>query len=210
MILTYGPEQPTVESVSVADPENPQILSLATRPLEPNEYRGERGATGGVMLEVEVLPGAPLGPLHKTIHVDLRLPEQARAELTLDATVAGDLALAGPGWDSSLQVLKLGTVSSRTGLHSQLFITAKGPHRETVRPVVREVVPSSMTVEVGEGAAVGKSGVMRFPLTISIPPGSKAVNHLGSSQAPAGRIVLDTGHPESPSMTIPVSVAIGQ
>lgn len=209
MIFTYGPEQPTVAAVAVADPESPQILSLATRPLEPNEYRGQRGATGGVMLEVEVLPGVPLGPLHTTIHVDLRLPEETRAELTLDATVVGDLALAGPGWDSSLQVLKLGTVSARTGLQSQLFITSKGPHRESIRPVVREVVPSSMKVEVGEGAAVGTGSVMRFPLTISIPSGSPPVNHLGSSQAPAGRIVLDTGHPESPSMTIPVSVAIG-
>ena len=50
---------------------------------------------------------------------------------------------------------------------------------------------------------------MRFPLTITVPPGSPPANHLGSSQAPAGRIVLDTGHPESPTMTIPVSIAIG-
>lgn len=209
MIFTFAPVQPEVVAVRVEDAESPQILSLSTRPLEPQEVRLERNATGGVRLDVEVLPGVPLGPLHKTIRVDLRLPEEVTAELTLDGTVAGDLALVGPGWDSSRQILKLGTVSARTGMRTQLFITAKGPHRETVRPVLRGVVPESITVEVGEGVPVGSSGVLRIPLTIAIPPGSPQVNHLGSSQAPAGRIELETGHPDSPSMTIPVSVAIG-
>jgi len=209
MIFTYSPTAPDVAAVRVADAESPQVLSLSTRPLEPHEVRLERGATGGFMLDVEVLPGVPLGPLHRTIQVDLLLPEEVTAELTLDGTVAGDLALAGPGWDSSRQILKLGTVSSRTGMRTQLFITAKGPHRDTVRPVVKDVVPESLAVEVGEGVPVGESGVLRFPVTVSVPAGSPQSNNLGSSQAPAGRIVLDTGHPESPSMTIPVSVAVG-
>ena len=132
-----------------------------------------------------------------------------RVELTVEGTVAGDLALAGQGWDSSRQVLQLGTISGRTGKNTQVFITAKGAHRDAVHPVVRDVVPASMQVAVGEGKPVGSGAVMRFPLTITIPAGSAPCNHLGSSQAPAGRIVLDTGHPDSPTMTIPVSVAVG-
>ena len=208
-IFTYGTEPPTIVGVTPADPESPQILSFSTRPLTPEEFADERGVTGGVLVDVEVLPGAPLGPLRKTPRVALRMPEDVTVELVVEGSVAGDLALAGPGWDSSLQVLKLGTVSGRSGTKAQLFITAKGPHRESVHPVVRDVVPGSMQVEVGEGKPVGASGVMRFPLTITVPPGSPPANHLGSSQAPAGRIVLDTGHPESPTMTIPVSIAIG-
>jgi hypothetical protein len=66
-----------------------------------------------------------------------------------------------------------------------------------------------MEVVVGEGKPMGSGAVVRIPLTITFPAGSPPCNHLGSSQAPAGRIVLDTGHPDSPTMTIPVSVAIG-
>lgn len=208
-VFTYGEKPPEVVAVAEAAPDPPQFLSLSTRPLEPDEYAGERGVTGGVLVEAEVLPGVPLGPLHRTIALDLRLPETVRVELTVEGTVVGDLALAGPGWDSSLQVLKLGTVSGRAGMRTQLFLTAKGPHRDAVRPVVREVVPGSMRVEVGEGKPVGASGVIRFPLSIAIPPGSPTGNHLGSSQAPSGKIVLETGHPDSPTMTIPVSVAVG-
>jgi len=208
-IYTYGKEPPTVAAIGTADPENSQFLSFSTKPLGPEDLAHEQGATGGVAVDVEILAGVPLGPLRKTIEVDLRLPEEVKAEVVVEGTVVGDLALAGPGWDFSRQVLQLGTVSGRNGMHTQLFITAKGAHRDSVRPTVRAVVPGSMQVEVGAGTPVGSGGVVRIPLSISIPAGSPPCNHLGSSQAPAGRIVLDTGHPESPTMTIPVCVAVG-
>jgi len=208
-IFTYGKEPLTVAGVGTPDSETAQFVSFTTKPLPAAEIAAERGATDGVALEVEILPGVPLGPLRKTIQLDLRLPEPVMAEVVVEGTVVGDLALTGPGWDSSRQVLQLGTVSGRTGMHTQMFITAKGAHRDAVRPTVRAVVPSSMKVEVGEGTALGTGTVLRIPLSISIPPGSPSCNHLGSTQAPAGRIVLDTGHPESPTMTIPVCVAVG-
>jgi hypothetical protein len=208
-IFTYGKEPPTVKEISTPDSETSQFVSFTTSPLSAEEIARERGATGGVLLDVEILAGVPIGPLRKTIQIDLCLPEIVRAEVTVEGTVAGDLALAGQGWDSSRQVLQLGTISGRTGKNTQVFITAKGAHRDAVHPVVRDVVPASMQVAVGEGKPVGSGAVMRFPLTITIPAGSAPCNHLGSSQAPAGRIVLDTGHPDSPTMTIPVSVAVG-
>jgi hypothetical protein len=208
-IFTYGKEPPQVAGITTPDAESPQAVSFTTTPLSAEEIARERGATGGILLEVEILPGVPLGPLRKTIEIDLRLPDEVKAEVTVEGTVAGDLALAGQGWDSSRQVLQLGTISGRTGMHTQVFITAKGTHRDAVHPVVRDVVPPSMEVVVGEGKPMGSGAVVRIPLTITFPAGSPPCNHLGSSQAPAGRIVLDTGHPDSPTMTIPVSVAIG-
>lgn len=137
------------------------------------------------------------------------MPEPHTAFLPLEGMVSGDLALAGVAWDSSKQVLTLGTVSGRAGLRTQLFLTAKGPARDKVRPVVREIIPPAMKVEIGDSKPVGSGAVVRTPITIVIPPGSQAANHLCSDQAPPGRIVLDTGHPDSPTLTIPVCVAIG-
>ena len=102
----------------------------------------------------------------------------------------------------------LGTVSSRSGSQTNLFLTAKGPHRADVKPIVRTVVPDSLEVVVGEGRPVGSGNVIRIPLSITIPPGSAPANHMCSPQAPAGRIVLDTGLPDSPALTIPVCVTI--
>ena len=87
-------------------------------------------------------------------------------------------------------------------------MTAKGEHRDTVRPVVVETVPASLKVEVGEPTAIGEGVVVRIPLSISIPAGSPTCNHLGSKLGGLGRIVLETGHPDVPQLTIPVRVAV--
>jgi len=181
---------------------------LSSTPLPPEEIAAETGATGGFLLTLDVKPGLPIGPLRHSIAMQLRIPDEVVAELPLEGSVVGDLALAGSAWDSSRQALLLGTVSGKVGSHAQFFLTAKGPHRASVKPVVREVVPGSLQVEVGEGKPVGSGGVIRIPISITIPPGSSPANHRRSQQAPAGRIVLDTGHPDSPTLSIPVCIAI--
>jgi len=129
-------------------------------------------------------------------------------EIPVEGMVTGDLAVAGRSWDSTIQAVLLGSVSSRTGLRTEVFLTVKGPHRESVRPILKEVVPSSMKVDIGEAKPVGAGTVRRVPITVTIPPGSPPCNHLGTPQAPPGRIVLETGHPAQPLMEIPVRVSI--
>jgi hypothetical protein len=150
-----------------------------------------------------------LGRLSQTITATFSMPEPNTAEVPLEGSVGGDLVLVGPGWDSSRQALLLGTVSGTTGLRTRIFLSAKGTHRDVVRPTVEDTVPESLQVTIGPGSPVGSGSVVRIPIDIVIPPGSRAVNHICSEQAPAGRIVLATGHPESPTLTIPVCVVIG-
>lgn len=208
-VYTFGAQPPEDIQASIDHAQAAQFFSLAAVPLLAADLADEPGATGGFRLSVHVKPGLPLGPLRQTISVSFCMPEAIALELPLQATVSGDLALAGAKWDSSLQVLSLGSVSGRTGLRTQLFLVAKGPHRDLVRPIVREVVPAGLQVEIGERKPVGTGGTFRTPLTIVIPPGSPHANHLCSEQAPAGRIVLETGHPDTPTLTVRVCVAIG-
>jgi hypothetical protein len=130
------------------------------------------------------------------------------AEIPVEGVVTGDLAVAGRAWDSTSQSVVLGSVSSRTGLRTEVFLTVKGPNRESVRPKLEEVVPSSMKVDIGASKPVGTGTVRRVPITVTIPAGSPTCNHLGTKQAPPGRIVLSTGHPDMPLMEIPVRVSI--
>jgi hypothetical protein len=207
-IFTFGAEQPAIDSLALTEEKTAQFYSLASTPLEPTDLASEAGATGGFRITADIRPGLPIGTLRQTIKAVFRMPEEVIAEIRIEGSVSGDLALAGKAWDSSREALLLGTVSSRTGLETNAFLTVKGPHRADVRPVVREIIPDGLQVVIGEGKPVGSGNVIRIPLTITIPPGSTPVNRIGSEQAPAGRIVLDTGHPESPTLTIPVCVAI--
>jgi hypothetical protein len=129
-------------------------------------------------------------------------------EIPVQGSISGDLSLAGPRWDSTRETLLLGSIPGRIGGQAALFLTAKGAHRHAVRPVVEEVVPASLQVVVGEAKPVGSGNVIRIPLEITIPPGSAPANHICSPQAPAGKIVLRTGHPDSPVLTIPVCVVV--
>lgn len=208
-LFTFGSQPPGVERLSVEHAQAGHFFSLASSPLSAADVAAEPGATGGLLLTLVIRPGLPLGPLRTSIDAVLRLPEEVAVSVPVEATIGGDLVLAGAAWDSSRQALLLGTVSGRKGLRTQLFITARGPHRDRVRPVVREVVPDSLDIAIGEPMPIGEGGAVRIPMAVVIPAGSRAANHLCSEQGPAGRIVLDTGHPDSPTLTIPVCVAIG-
>ena len=207
-IFTFGSEPATVDSLTLSDEKTAPLISLASAPLDAADLAEQTGATGGLLITVDIRPGLPLGPLRQTIKVVFRMPEEVEVEIPVEGSVTGDIAIAGKAWDSSNEVISLGSVSSRTGREASLFITAKGPHRKTVMPVVREVVPESLRVVIGEGKEVGSGAVIRFPLLITIPSGSPPANHLCSPQAPAGKIVLETGHPDTPILTIPVCVTI--
>lgn len=208
-VYTFGPTPPTVRSAVIDGDDATRLFAVATTPIDAAVVAAEPGATGGFRVDVDLRPGLPIGRLRRVVTVTFDVGDEIVAEIPLAGVVGGDLALAGPGWDSGRQALVLGTVSGRAGLVTQLFITARGPHAAAVRPVVRSVEPASLVVTVGEPGPVGGGGSLRIPLEISIPPGSRPVNHLCSESGPPGTIVLDTGHPEVPTLTIPVCVAIG-
>jgi hypothetical protein len=208
LVYTYGDRPPEVVSVAI-DHELGDRFTLATEPLPPPEVATEPGATGGLRLTVALPSGLPLGRLRATIRLVVKAPDELTIEIPVDGTVAGDLLVAGAGWDRTRQSLMLGTVSGQKGVRTELFITARGPHRDRFHPTVRSVVPDGLEVTIGDAAPVGSGGVVRVPVTIVIPAGSRPVNHLCTDQAKPGSIVLDTGHPDTPELTIPVCVAIG-
>lgn len=207
-VFTFGAEPPAIDSLSLTEEKTAPFYSLASAPLTADELAAETGATGGFRITADIRPGLPIGPLRQTIKVVFRMPDEVTAEIPVEGSVSGDLSLAGSAWDSSRDALLIGTVSSRTGSQTNLFLTVKGPHREKVKPIAREIIPDSLQVVVGEGKPVGSGNVIRIPVSITIPPGSTPANHNCSAQAPAGKIVLDTGHPDSPTLTIPVCVTI--
>ncbi|MFM9059403.1 MAG: DUF1573 domain-containing protein [Planctomycetaceae bacterium] len=208
-VFTFGATAPTVKTAAIEGADAERFFAVSTVPADAAAVAGETGATGGFRVEVEVRPGVPLGRLRRTITLTFDMDGEITAEIPLEGVVGGDLAIAGPGWDTERQALVLGTVSGRVGLKTQLFITARGGHAAAVRPVVRETEPAGLVVTVGDSRPVGGGGSRRIPLEIEIVPGSRPANHLCSESGPPGRIVIDTGHPDVPSLTIPVCVAIG-
>lgn len=220
-IFTHGDKPPRLESLrwrgeGGSDAE-PGFLGFEAADLPVEEVESHAGATGGLSVNITTRPPLPLGPFRGVLEVgyvcgapgDEAAEQVTTVEIPIEGSVRGEIAVAGSGWDSSREVLSIGTVAAARGFRGQIFLTARGVTADDFSVEVEDVVPQCLAVEVGEPVAVGSGSVVRLPLTISIPPGSPPCNHLGTKLAPAGRIVLRTQHPDAPTMTIPVRIAVG-
>jgi hypothetical protein len=118
--------------------------------------------------------------------------------------------LVGRKWDRTYNALRLGTVSSQTGLNTKIFLTAKGEFRDNVRPRVVDIVPEGLNVKIDAPSQIGGGDVVRIGIEVQIPPGAPPANNLCTKTAEQGYIILETGHPNTPTLKIPVCVAIAE
>lgn len=208
-VFTFGDDAPTINSLNILDKEKRKFFKIESDTLPKKRLEEEPEATGGFTLSVDVLPGLPVGPLSQIIEVSVAMPENITIEIPVEGSVTGDISFTGQKWNSTKYQLSLGKVSRSEGLKTRIFLTARGPDREKVTPVVSEVMPKSLNVDIGAAKPIGTGAVIMIPIDIAIPPGSPMANLIGTEQAPKGRIVLQTGLPDSSTLTLPVSVVIG-
>jgi hypothetical protein len=129
-------------------------------------------------------------------------------EIPIQGVVAGDIVIAGRGWDSRTGVLTMGSVQGRHGVEWPLIIVVRGPHARDVKLKPERVEPGLIDVELGPTVHIDDKALCQTRLTIRIPPGSQPAMHLGSEQGEPGRITLQTNHPEVPELDILVRFAI--
>ena len=210
-LFTFGARAAELIDCRVVADKLTDLVTVSAEPLPPDTVEGETGATGGFRLTLQFATGLPLGKLRGDVETIIRLDgEELTITIPLEGTVTGDFTVVGQAWDKRAKAVRLGTVSRREGLVTKLFVMAKGPGRDQVRPAVKEVIPAGLEVEVAPPQPIGDGGLIRIGLTLSISSGSATANNLCTEAATAGKIVLETGHPDTPELTIPVCVAIAE
>ena len=168
----------------------------------------QKDAKSGRMVRVTVKQGLPLGRLRQRILLRTNLPSAKSVTIPVHATVTGDIKVVGRDWNGDTRVVKLGTVESQTGARRTLHLFVRGQHRDEVNFKVAEVFPEDLIrVKLGERKRNSPMST-QTPLLIEIPKGSPSVNHLSSQQGKLGRIVIETGHPETPEVRIYLSFAV--
>lgn len=210
-LFTFGSAAAELIDCRVVADKLTDLVTVSAEPLPPDTVEGETGATGGFRLTLQFATGLPLGKLRGDVETIIRLDgEELTITIPLEGTVTGDFTVVGQAWDKRAKAVRLGTVSRREGLVTKLFVMAKGPGRDQVRPTVKEVIPAGLKVDVAPPQPIGDGGLIRIGLTLSISSGSPTANNLCTEAATAGKIVLETGHPDTPELTIPVCVAIAE
>ena len=165
-------------------------------------------AKSGYSLKVTVKPGLPLGPFKQTILIGTNLAAYPAVVVPITGTLVGDISIAGRGWNRDIGILVLGNVKSSAGLKRRLQLIVRGPHREKVKFTVAAIRPEALKVTFGETTSVGEGAATQTPLFIEIPKGAQPGAYLGPKRDKYGEILIETNHPLTPQLRIPVRFAI--
>ena len=210
-IYTFTDKIPRRVMCQVVNDSLSDRIFVTHRALTQDEINEEPEARGGLSLSIDLSQGLPLGKIQTLIETSFFLgEEEITATIPLQGTVSGDLMLVGSKWDRRFNALRLGTISRKTGLNTTIYLTAKGEFRNKVSPRVVDVLPSSLDVKITPASQIGGGGLVRIGIEIQIPPNARPSNNLCTETAEKGFILLETNHPNTPTLRIPVCVAIAE
>jgi hypothetical protein len=204
-----GENQLAVTQHEFTIPEHAAHFTADFRPLTPDELKEEVGAKSGVEVSIHVKSGLPLGAVRQTIRLTTNLEEASPLDVPIEGHIVGDIVLVGPAFVvSDKSIVNISDVTSAKGKTVNAFILVKGPHRDETKLTLKSVEPSdSLQATLGE-VATDNPQVDRYPITITIPPGSNQTNRIGLTDKDAGVIRVETTHPRIKEFVILVRYAI--
>ncbi len=168
-------------------------------------------AKSGVQVVAELKPGLLRpGNYADKIVFDTNYEDVPPVEIPISIRIDSDLTVIGPDFRSSTKGgrVTFGKVDGAQGASRQFKIMVKGPHRDEVDVRVAEVVPSELVVKIGEKKQIGAGAVVEIPFWVEVPRGCPPMTHLATEASPAGKIRLDTNHPDTPQLEISVIFAV--
>jgi hypothetical protein len=181
-----------------------KLAEFSHRKLTPDELKSvEPMAKSGYRVTISLKPGLPLGRIDRKIRVSTNVVEPM--EMAVSGLVAGDLSVAEVGaWSAHNQLFNLGETQSDQGASKSLFLIVGGADFQNVKVEVKRTVPSALQAKVGKPLVGAETA--RWPITISVPPGTPAMSHADKGEY--GQVVLETTHPEQKEFVIDVSFLV--
>lgn len=211
-VSLFGFRDKTLQVVDhqFTNPDTAEFFDAHFEPMSAETLAEQADATSGVSIDITVKPGLPLGPFQQTIRLSTNLEDFPMLKIPIQGTVKGDISVIGSSkFERDRNMLSLGPIASDMGAEETLFILVKGSHRETVSLSVGRVDPDDVIqVAIGDAESLSDGAVIKFPVTVSIPPGSRPTNRLGSKQSLLGEIVIETTHSQARQITLYVRFAI--
>ena len=150
----------------------------------------------------------PSGTFKQKIRLQTNFENRPEIDVPIQGTVAGDIRIAGPGWNDEEGVLYLGIVNSRQGRRQRMLLIVRGPYRKEVKFKIVENPALPIQLSLGETNEINNGLVTQTPLILEIPKGSRSVNFLGNNRSDWGEITIETTHPEIPKIRLLVQFAV--
>ncbi|MEN6406304.1 MAG: DUF1573 domain-containing protein [Thermoguttaceae bacterium] len=207
-LFGYADKPLKVLGQSWSNAELASYFEASLQPLSAAEIKEEPNARSGVLVQVTIKSGLPLGAVRQELVLTTNLKSASKQTLPIEGMVGGEIAVVGVGWNPDAGVLNLGQVPGHEGARQQVLLVVRGSARKNVEFEIVEVTPATLKVSLGPRQEINRGAVVQFPLTVSVPPDSPPANHLGSQQGRYGEILLKTTHPNVPRVRILVRFAV--
>ena len=206
-LLTDLAEPIEIAQVVILDDATAEFFEVETTPLSGEQLAGGL-ARQGFAVKVRIKPGLSIGPVQQTIRLVTNQPELSPVELPLFGTIESGLSIVGRDWDSRARALRMGVVKSAAGAETRLVFSVRGALREGLELKVSPRSTDEVDVNIGPWGEIAEGRVRQVTVTVAVPPGSAAANHLGGQQGPLAEIVIETNQAEMPEIRIPVQFAV--
>ena len=173
------------------------------------ELAADQYAKSAIALEVTIRPGLPMGPIQQKLRLKTNVAEVSQLEIPIEGTIVSVISVVGYRFSTERNLLRLGAIDADRGARAELFVLVKGPHRDSLELRLGAVDPSDvLQVELGEPSEINNGLVRKYPLSVVIPPGTRAVNRLGTKTSAYAEVHIESDHPEAKDIPIYVEFTI--
>jgi len=205
-LFFYGKQPVQLLGQELSDPKIAEHFSIGYHPIATEDLN-EPYAKCGYTITVKILPGMAAGNFHQAV-VFRTEPEMVQpARLNINGTVRMPVNIFGRQFDKTTQTLNMGTVTGDGGQSMRLLMQVAGQHRDKVKVQLLRSDPPGITLQIGPNLSLAKGTLRQFPLIFTLPKSMKP-SHYGVDTEPPGKIVLATGHPDYPEITLHVKLTV--
>jgi hypothetical protein len=152
-------------------------------------------------------PGGTVGSFAGALRLKTTLKNAESFEVPVTGEVKGDISIYGPGGALTSGLVRIAPTKSAEGRETRLNVNIRGEHAAETRLSVERVEPSELQVTLGEPEKV-RDGLVRVPLMVAIPAGTRPMAMVGEDQGGVGEIVLASTHPDTKQVRLQVHFTV--
>lgn len=209
VLLSFLKDELIIHSAEINREEDRDKFDIEIKPLAADQLPDPK-AKAGVRIKVTAKPVLPVGGFVQWVSLKTNLEEAEELDVPIVGRVVGDISIAGQGWNTNQDTLRLGRVLSSEGKTATLKIIVRSMATDTeisdIEFEVGEVDPKELRVTLGKPRQI--KTVTHIPLTIEIPAGTRNMVRLNPDTDGPATIRIKTTHPQAPELLINVLFAI--
>jgi hypothetical protein len=206
VVMSFIEPEVKISAHEVLDEELAKQVTLSFEPA-PRDKLPDPKATAGVKVVATYTATGALGPFVGSLKLDTNIQQAAQLEVPIYGVVKGDISIYGNGWSEANGLLRMGAATAAAGGKSQLFVNIRGEYADDTKLSVESVKPDALRATLGQPQKL-RDGLIRVPLEVSIPPGTRPMVYAGENQGGEGEIILATTHPVTPKVRLRVTFTV--